>query len=547
MIKFIIDCIQYERPFMYAFYYILIIFIAVTIWLLVNNLWWSIYRPKMQERLFKNLQFKIYKKAVDIDLKCYDDPEYYNDFIWALNESNKRVDEVLETVDNLFKSIATLVMCGIFMLSYDIMGIIFVAVAFIGTYFINKKINKLQFNYELILRPIKRERDYINRVFYLKDYAKEIRLSNIKEKLYKDYDKVNNEMVNIIKRYTNKIFLLNFISNFFLNSFIFDGLYIIYLLYRTIVSYALSYGTMVTLYQSSVQLKNAVKSFTSALPRFQQNSLYIERLKVFLSYEPQIIDGHEKITKEQSSIILKDVSFSYNKNSTPILKNINMIIRPKEKIAIVGHNGAGKTTLVNLLLRLYDVSDGSILYDGINIDNYKVADYRGKFSTVLQDYQIFASTIAHNVVQDSNYDEDKIVNSLKISGFYEKFKQLNKGINTVLTKEFDNEGVELSGGESQKLAIARTIYKDSEIIILDEPSSALDPISEYYLNQMILEYFKDKTVIFISHRLSTTRMADRIYLFENGIITEQGNHNELMKLNGNYAKMFSLQAKRYTH
>jgi ATP-binding cassette subfamily B protein len=243
---------------------------------------------------------------------------------------------------------------------------------------------------------------------------------------------------------------------------------------------------------------------------------------------------------------VKDVSFAYGKDSDT-LHNINFSIKAGEKIAIVGYNGAGKTTLIKLLLRLYDVSQGQICLNGQDIREYDKKNYRSLFATVFQDYKIFASTIADNVKIDAagQSDGEQIELALKKSGFAKKLESLPRGINTPLTREFEEEGVNLSGGEAQKVAIARTFYKYCPIIILDEPSSALDPISEYQLNQAMLEVAKDKTVIFISHRLSSTVMADRIYMLEQGNIIEQGSHKELMALEGKYAQMFRMQAEKY--
>ena len=186
--------------------------------------------------------------------------------------------------------------------------------------------------------------------------------------------------------------------------------------------------------------------------------------------------------------------------------------------------------------------------NGQDIREYDKKSYRSSFATVFQDYKIFASDIADNVKMDVAHETDrkKIEQALEQSGFAERLKTLPKGINTPLTREFEETGVNLSGGEAQKVAIARTFYQYCPIIILDEPSSALDPISEYQLNQAMLEAARDKTVIFISHRLSSTVMADRIYMLEQGRIIEQGSHRELMGLNGKYAQMFRMQAEKYS-
>ena len=218
-----------------------------------------------------------------------------------------------------------------------------------------------------------------------------------------------------------------------------------------------------------------------------------------------------------------------------------------KKIAIVGYNGAGKTTLTKLLMRLYDPTEGEILYNGRSLREYDIPSLRSRIGTVFQDYKIFASTIAENVLgsECAEADRDTVTDALTKATFREKLDSLEKGMDTELTKEFYDEGVNLSGGESQKVAIARIFAKPYDLIIMDEPSSALDPIAEYELNHTILEYAQDKTVVFISHRLSTTRMADRILMFTDGKLIESGSHDELMAQNGKYAEMFKLQAEKY--
>ena len=194
------------------------------------------------------------------------------------------------------------------------------------------------------------------------------------------------------------------------------------------------------------------------------------------------------------------------------------------------------------MLRLYDVTQGNILIDGEDIRDVTLESHRNRFSAVFQDFQIFSATLGENVALDVDYDKDRVLSALNHSGFSKKLKN---SVDTELLREFDDNGAMLSGGESQKVAVARTFYKNCPYVILDEPSANLDPIAEYNLNKAMIEASENKTVIFISHRLSTTVNADRIYVMENGSIVEQGSHSELMEKNGTYAYMFNLQAEKY--
>ena len=292
------------------------------------------------------------------------------------------------------------------------------------------------------------------------------------------------------------------------------------------------------------QLNNLLDYFT----KLKGHSMYAERLKKFLGYEPKIKDNENaESVPAFHSLTLNNVGFTYPGTEKQVLKNLSLHIGKGEKIALVGYNGAGKSTLIKLLMRLYDPSSGSIDWNGTDIRDLKVKEYYRKFGTVFQDFQIFSVSVAENVKADivSESDRDNISAALERSGLSHKIAELPDGIDTEVTKEFSKDGVNFSGGERQKLAIARAFMKDADLIILDEPSSALDPMSEYELNQTMMEAANDKTVIFISHRLSTTIMADRIYMLDSGELIEEGSHDELMAKNGKYAEMFRVQAEKY--
>lgn len=548
MIAFVIDCIQYQKPFRYAFWFILLVFIGVTITHTWGNYVVARLKPKAIEKINRRVRLMLYDKASQIDLSCYDDPQFYNDFVWAMSDATTRVEKVLTTTSRFLGAIVGACITGGFVLAQDGMGLVFALAAFVLTVVVAIKANKLQFALDNELKPKQRKRDYVSRVLYLSDYAKEIRLSDVKEKLYEDFLDANEDVTKSVDKHTKKLAFYDFIMQYVCNSLIFDGLYIIYLLFMTIVKKAFTYGTMVALYNSCSSLKDNLANFSAVLPEFVQHSLYIEKIKLFLAYDVKVCSPKDALPapKHAGTLQLKDVSFAYNENSTPILKHINLTIHGGEKIALVGYNGAGKTTLVKLLMRLYDATEGEVLYDGEDIRRYDLDGYRGIFGTVFQDYQLFAATLGENVAMDNrSLDRDRAVQALADGGFGERLSTLEKGLDTPLTKEFEDTGTNLSGGESQKVAISRALYQDSPVIILDEPSSALDPISEYNLNNTMLHLDPEKTVVFISHRLSTTRMADRIYMLEEGEIIEQGTHDELMALGGKYAQMFQLQAEKY--
>jgi ATP-binding cassette subfamily B protein len=274
----------------------------------------------------------------------------------------------------------------------------------------------------------------------------------------------------------------------------------------------------------------------------------VQKIRNFLEYETKIKSIADiEPDNRAKDVQVKDMSFAYNKTGDMLLKDINLNIKPGEKIALVGYNGAGKTTFVKLLMRLYDPDYGSIYMDSHDIKEYALKKFRRSIGVVFQDFKIFAGSVAENVVMDEFDDKetDHVRQALTDAGLIKRIDRMEKGIESDLTTETKDDGIDLSGGESQKLAVSRVFYQDAGLMILDEPSSALDPIAEYQLNHAMLTATKDKTVIFISHRLSTTRIADRIIMLENGRIVEEGTHDELLSLNGKYAQMWHVQAGAY--
>ena len=273
--------------------------------------------------------------------------------------------------------------------------------------------------------------------------------------------------------------------------------------------------------------------------------MYIEKLRTFLETENELPDEGTAALPAGAAYELNDVHFAYPACEEDTLKGVTMRIPHGTKAALVGYNGAGKSTLVKLFMRLYDPTAGEVRYGDKKLSDYPLEAYREQVAVLFQDYQIIAATVAENVTMGEELDEERLMDVLHKVGFEKRLARMPLGIHTPLTKEFEEDGVNLSGGEAQKLAIARVLYSRADLLILDEPSAALDPLSEYRLNETIRELADDKTILFISHRLSTTRMADVIFMLEDGRVIESGSHDELMAQNGKYAEMFRLQAEKY--
>lgn len=286
---------------------------------------------------------------------------------------------------------------------------------------------------------------------------------------------------------------------------------------------------------------------------FEKMMLYVwsvVALQAFLVIFERFFETYVKpVTEGSGGLSIEHVDFGYLPGQQ-VLKDVSFAVKPGQKIALVGYNGSGKTTPVKLLLRLYDPDGGKICYHGRDIRDYQVMAYRRSIGSVFQDFKLYAATLKENVLMDAA-DESReesfcVEQALYDAHFMLEDNRLSYQIETPLTTEFEKDGVNLSGGEAQKVAIARTLYRKQNMIIMDEPSSALDPLAEYRLNQELNEIARDKTVIFISHRLSTVRDADCIYMMENGRIVESGTHEALLAEDGKYAAMWKVQAGLYT-
>lgn len=548
-LNYVLECAEFGRPFKDAAIFLVCLLTFVVLGLLFNAYLYQKIQMKSQPKINQAIKEMLFKKAREIDLECYDDPEFYNNYVLSVSEAENQVDRMFGLLWGLFTGITSVVLSGAFFIGSDPVSFVFVAISFAASLWSGKALNKLNFRIRNEKNPFERKLGYVNRVFYLNDYAKEVRINTeASDELLKDFDETNDKVLDIDKRNSPKRFWLQFLKDYVCNDFIIDVLYMIYLVYNAAVLHRISYSNVAVMRGAANRMKNNMRRFSDTYPKMQEISLYVDKMRNFLSIEPKIVSTENlPLPEKPAKIELRNVSFGYNEKDGYILKNINMKIDPCRKIAIVGYNGAGKTTLIKLIMRLYDPNEGEILLDGVNIKKYNVEEYRRKIGTVFQDFKIFAATVKENVLLDfAEKGEDKdVINAIEKSGFAERLETLSDGLSTNLTTEFEENGVNLSGGEGQKLAIARVFYKNANLIILDEPSSALDPIAEYHLNHSMLTAAKNKSVVFISHRLSTTRIADRIYMLEKGRIIESGSHSELLESGGKYAEMWKVQAGQY--
>lgn len=542
---YIIDCIEKQKPITSVLAFLIPVAVAVAVKVIVGPLVTVYVGPKFEAKFKKAVNLTLYEKAVKMEISKYDNSEFYNDFVWAMRQSPSHITGTLQDFSELLSFAVNAVITGSFIIVTDKVTLLIAAVIVPVAVFVPRIINKLFVKREEEMVPIRRKRDYVNRVFYLADFIKDIKTGNMADKLKKDFKEASDGMEKPIVKFAKKIVPLQ-ILNHSVADIMTDGVFLIYLFYQAIVKGKYGLGILLGLYNSSNKFINSLYNFTFRLPTFQNHSLYIDKLRTFLETQNEMPDDGTRAVPNIGDIELKDVEFTYNGNEEPTINGISMSIKKGEKIALVGYNGAGKTTLIKLILRLYDPTKGRISFGENNLKEYPIKEYREKYGVLFQDFEIVAASIAQNIcMSDEELDREKADTVLEKVAFSEKLKSLPDGYETQLTKEFSDEGVNLSGGEAQKLALARVLYSSANVIILDEPSSALDPIAEYELNKAVTELSGDKTVIIISHRLSTTRFVDKIYMLEKGKIIEQGDHNTLLRQKGKYAEMFSAQAEKY--
>ncbi|MBE6608156.1 MAG: ABC transporter ATP-binding protein [Ruminococcaceae bacterium] len=510
----------------------------------ISSCYFELKYPKVEAYIQNLLQ----KKASEVDLACFESSAFYDTYVKATSEATSRAYTVMNNILDVIWITINVVAVGTLIITIDPIFIVLAFLPLLCTLLVGKKRNRIRYDYNMRNKEVARQRDYVRRTFYLRDFSKEMRLTEMWKVMYKRMHSSISEMKDIVDKYGYKIMFFRYLFDFAFDVVVYSGS-IILAAYKTMVAKNILIGDCFVVIHSISNIASSVNYMGDVFFKLDENSLYVDNLRAFLEYEVRIAEDENAPTVSSfEKLELKNMTFEYEGQKTPALSNINLTVNVGEKIAIVGHNGAGKTTLIKLLQRLYDPSEGEILLNGENIKNYRLSSYRNLFGTVFQDYRLFATTVAENVMLRGDItDEDRAVvkDALERAGIYRKVETLSNGVDSNVTREFDNKGAMFSGGEAQKISIARIFARKQEIVIMDEPTSALDPIAEQEMYRNMFEACEGKTVIFVSHRLSSATMADRVYMFENGKIIEQGTHSELLSMNGKYADMWHKQADIY--
>lgn len=514
----------------------------------VINRWFEMKIKIANEKMMYSIDLVVSEKIVDMDFENIEDPEILDLKERALFAIDNQ-GAIERVVENFAKAISEIIsIAGLVTIVLTLNGFIILAVLAIIA--LNSKIfDKLQrMRYEDGQKSIPENRAFIYFGKLTSDFSlgKDIRLYNIAPLILSKSNKFHTAILDIYTKHYRTEGKYNGISNINLQ---FQMILVYaYLTFKVFVG-ALTIGDF-TMYASATSgFSTSVSSFINTFIELNQLCRYLDLFIQFEQLESKNQNGNKSLGEINQNVIeFKNVSFKYPRNKEYTLKNISITINHGEKLSVVGLNGAGKTTFIKLLTRLYEPTEGEILLNGINIKEYKYDEYMKILSVVFQDFKLLAFSVKESISLNdySDVSDDEILEVLSEAGLEKDINKLEKGVNTSIYKKFDKDGIEFSGGQSQKLAIGRALYKNAPIVVLDEPTAALDPIAEYEIYNKFNDLVKEKTAIYISHRLSSCKFCDKIAVFYKGEIIQYGNHDELINFEDKqYAKMFKAQSRYY--
>ena len=543
--KYIFNCIERNISYKNLLWFLVI---ACSLHVVIHFIcgWYEAYRKIKTPEIYRQIFHRVMDISDRLELKDFESPDFYDRYARALDRCvESSINIAIKTgvfIGNIFSTIMSLVV----VVTVDPALLVFMVIPIFVSLYFGKKNAKANYDREKNITRDKRIADYVKRVYYEKKYAAEVRLFDINSLMLEKQEKAVNSMERVSLKYRMKSAFYAFLmkGSYSILAGIFAYLY---------VAFKVKYGNVTDL-SSYVAMITAMAFSTDQLKAAVENRIFISNeSKLFQNLADFLEQDREekkpkKVIDEIVSVELCDLTFTYPGAEKPTIEGMSFKWNKGEKLAVVGYNGAGKTTLIKLVMGLYPVDDGKILINGIDINEIDLDSYRKRFGTVFQDLQVFAMTLSENVLMrrpENESDYEKVREALLNAQFDINHRGLTNGLDTVISREFDESGFVPSGGQAQKIAIARVFAQNPDMVILDEPSSALDPLAEYNMYNNMMKLSEGKGVVFISHRLSSARMADKIFLMKDGKIVERGTHDELMALNGFYHEMFMLQAENY--
>lgn len=456
------------------------------------------------------------------------------------------INGLLEPFFDAISAVITLLGVAYLILTKAPIVLIIAIVIVVVTALVNNRLNHIEQEGYTRLSKINRIFGYLGWSLADFRYGKDIRLYDAKEMMVGKWSRYTADYYEENRAIAGKQLPLQLTSGF---TIICRDVAVYFYLGVLAILGKITIATCIQMVASASTFSNALNNIMLCYLNMVKRANYANEYVKFLDYPPSMPKGSKKVNAGKHVFEFQNVSFSYPGSNVKVLKGVNLTISEGEHLSVVGLNGAGKTTLVKLLCRLYDPTEGAILMDGVNIQEYDYEQYMNVFAPVFQDFKLFAFSVKENLLLGDSFtsgEEELAETTLQKVGIDEKVSAWKEGANTILFKQFDKDGIEPSGGEQQKIAIARALIKDAPVVILDEPTAALDPIAEYEIYKHFEEMVYGKTAIYISHRLSSCQFCDKIAVFSEGTIAEYGNHESLVGIpNGIYAEMFEAQAQYY--
>jgi len=508
------------------------------------------YCPRVDPLIRGRIALRLGEHALNVEYSAYEDSAFFDS---ASAASRNAADDALRMVEHFSEFVACVFALALNMgfATWVDPGVLLIALPSVALMFIlQRRQNQAREIYEeQCVRP-RREADYARRTVFLREYAEDQRATEIWRQISARFERAGARLISLAREHGPRLAILRFGCEFATQIWMFVALNA-YIAWRFLNRGAIQLGDYASLQGAAVNFMHFVAMIAQQWISMGRIGITAGFVRGFFDLpvesDEAALDDARGSPVFRGELVLERVSFRYSGANRDTLTDITLRLKPGERLALVGENGAGKSTLVKVLLRLHPPSSGRVAMDGRDARDISLTNWRSRFATSYQDYQIYAATLAQNVLMRpfEDCDEALIWRALEGCGLAEKALTLPLGIHTPLTREFEERGIGLSGGEAQRVALARVLASNAPIAIMDEPSAALDPMGEYSFFEALTRGFAGRSVVFVSHRLSSATLADRILFMENGSIIEQGSHAELMKLNGKYALMFRVQARNY--
>lgn len=491
---------------------------------------------------------ELFIKIRNIPFRQIERSEYYKKYYFVINDIEKRVSEFIQLVESIVGTGVTIVTLSMVLVTAEPLLIIAFLFPVAMDFVLSPGINKRKFEYDQRRKEEERKCEYTQRVMYLKEYAKDMRLTSVSKTVLKQYEEYLMRVKNLIQD---------------LSPGIIRRMAAVSMSYQVIAFFIVVFGVCFQVYHGEMEMGNGVviislynqmvysmRNIVNLYAECNRQGMYIRSFFEFrdiAAKDTDVKENNQVRLEKIDQIVFEQVSFAYQ-NQGNTLSNISFKVSRGEKVAILGENGAGKSTLVKILLGLYQPTQGKIYINDIDFSRIDQTTYNGLIGKIMQDFRLFGMSIQKNVMTKDSYDDadiERMEKSFQLSGFDEKYTKLGRNMDLILTKEFDEKGILLSGGEAQKLAVSRALSNYCDILILDEPTSALDPIAEIKFYETIEKNFNDKIIFYVSHNYSVGKIADKILYLEGGKIVEEGTHSDLMKIDGKYAHMYRMQANNF--